>query len=850
MFVKDCNRVDMKNINWKKLLPHLWAVLICINWKKLLPHLWAILIFLALSVAYFAPVLFQGKTMGQGDVHSWLGTQRESKECYEKTGEYSHWSNMLFGGMPNMGSKGYNIYNKVFPHLAMCGLPALSAGILFFYMLGFYILMCVLGCRSWLSVLGAVAYAFSTYNLLIIDAGHANKCWAMACMAPILAGVIQCFKGKYLSGALITLLFTGMHIMYSHQQITFYLMFMLAAVAIAYGVLAFRQKQAKTFLKGGVIALAVAAIALLPSLGGWLVTYDYSKDTMRGGAVLQSTPDGQKESSGLDIDYAFQWSYGKMESFTLLVPGLYGGSSHYNLGRDSETYKMIGSEQVPLYWGDQPFTSGPVYVGAIICFLFLLGLFVVKGPAKWWLLAVTVLSLLLSWGRHLSWFNDFLFYHLPLYNRFRTPSMALVIAEISMAALAVLSVETILQNAKKDGRYIRDLMYSFGITAGICLFFALFGKSMFSMVSPADASYLDRIQQALLQSRTGMTFTDIASYLDRVQQALLQDRAGMLTSTAMRSFAFILLAAAAFWFYIKKNLKAGWFIGILSVLVLVDLWTLDRHYVGEHSFERRAKVVLPSIIDNEILKDTDPDYRVLNLTVNTFNDATTSNFHKSIGGYSPMKLRRYQDIIDYHMSRQMNERVLNMLNTRYFIVPDASGQPIIRPRNVAALGNAWFVDSIRWVNSPDEEIVALYDFDPAHVAVIDREWENKVGMVSVPEVPSGQDNIRLVEYYPNALKYEYTASAERPAVFSEVYYKTWKAYVDGEELPLYRVNYILRGLTLPQGKHIVELKCKNPLIERSRIPTNIGSVLNVLLILGLIAMMIRNGLRKELEAER
>ena len=801
-----------------------------INWKKLLPHLWAVLIFLALSVAYFAPVLFQGKTMGQGDVHSWLGTQKESKECYEKTGEYSHWSNMLFGGMPNTGSEGYNIYNKVFPRLAMCGLPALSAGILFFYMLGFYILMCVLGCRSWLSVLGAVAYAFSTYNLLIIDAGHANKCWAMACMAPILAGVIQCFKGKYLSGALITLLFTGMHIMYSHQQITFYLMFMLVAVAIAYGVQAFRQKQAKTFLKGGVIALAVAAISLLPSLGGWLVTYDYSKDTMRGGAVLQSTPDGQKESSGLDIDYAFQWSYGKMESFTLLVPGLYGGSSHYNLGRDSETYKMTGGRQTmaPLYWGDQPFTSGPVYVGAIICFLFLLGLFVVKGPAKWWLLAVTVLSLLLSWGRHLSWFNDFLFYHLPLYNRFRTPSMALVIAEISMVALAVLSVETILQNAKKDGRYVRDLMYSSGITAGICLFFALFGKSMFGFVSPSDASYPDWLQQTLLQ-----------------------DRAGMLTSTAMRSFAFILLAAATLWFYIKKNLRAEWLIGILSVLVLVDLWTLDRHYVGEHSFmpARAVKVVLPSAADNMILEDTDPDYRVLNVTVNTFNDATTSNFHKSIGGYSPMKLRRYQDIIDYHMSRQMNVRVLNMLNTKYFIVPDASGQPMVQ-RNVAALGNAWFVDSIRWVNSPDEEIVALYDFDPAHVAVIDREWESKVGMVSVSEVPSGQDNIRLVEYYPNALKYEYTASAERPAVFSEVYYKTWKAYVDGEEMPLYRVNYILRGLTLPQGKHIVELKCKNPLIVRSKILTNMGSVLNVLLILGLIAMMIRNGLRKELEAGR
>ncbi|MCM1170450.1 MAG: YfhO family protein, partial [Bacteroides sp.] len=661
-----------------------------------------------------------------------------------------------------------------------------------------------------------------------IDAGHANKCWAMACMAPILAGVIQCFKGKYLSGALITLIFTGLHIMYSHQQITFYLMFMLVAVAIAYGVQAFRQKQMKTYLKGGVVALAMAVIALLPSLGGWLVTYDYSKDTMRGGAVLQSNPDGQKESSGLDIDYAFQWSYGKMESFTLLVPGIYGGSSHYYLSPDSETAKITGGRQnmAPLYWGDQPFTSGPVYVGAIICFLFILGLFVVKGPEKWWLLAVTVLSLMLSWGRHLSWFNDFLFYHLPLYNRFRTPSMALVIAEISMVVLAVLAIKNILES-KEKGKYMRDFAYAFGITAGICLFFGLFGKSMFGFVSPADASYPDWLQKTLVE-----------------------DRAGLLVSNAMRSFAFILLAAACLWLYVKKNLKPGWVMGLLAVFVLIDLWTLDRHYVGEQSFipARSVKAAIPSAIDNMILADTDPDYRVFNVTVNTFNDATTSNFHKSIGGYSPMKLRRYQDIIDYHLSRRMNVQVLNMLNTCYFIAPDASGQPMVQ-RNVAALGNAWFVDSIRWVNSPDEEIVALYDFDPARVAVIDREWKDKVGMESAPVPVSDGDDIRLVQYYPNKLTYEYTASAERPAVFSEVYYKTWKAYVDGEEVPLYRVNYILRGLTLPAGRHVVELRCKNPLIARSRMLTNTGSAINILLILALLGLMVWNPCKKAEQKE-
>lgn len=791
-----------------------------INWKKLLPHVWAVLIFLVLSVAYFAPVVFEGKTMGQSDVHSWGGTQKEAADCYKQTGERTHWSNMLFGGMPNTGSEGYNVYGKFFPRFVMCGLPVLNAGILFFYMIGFYILMCVLGCRSWLAILGAVAYAFSTYNILIIDAGHANKCWAMACMAPILAGVIQCFKGKYLSGALITLIFTGLHIMYSHQQITFYLLFMLLAVVIAYGIQAFRHKQVKTYLKGGVVALAVAVVAVLPSLGGWLVTYDYSKDTMRGGAVLQSTPDGQKESSGLDIDYAFQWSYGKMESFTLLVPGIYGGSSHYYLSPDSETYKMTGGRQrmAPLYWGDQPFTSGPVYVGALICFLFLLGLFVVKGPEKWWLLGVTILSLLLAWGRHLSWFNDFLFYHLPLYNRFRTPSMSLVIAEISMVALAMLSVETLLRNVAEKGKYVRDLLYAFGITAGICLFFALFGKSMFGFTSAADASYPDWLQKTLLE-----------------------DRASMLVGTAMRSFAFILLAAASLWFYMKKNLKAEWLMGLLAVFTVVDLWTLDRRYVGEQNFmpARAVKTILPTETDRMILEDTDPDYRVFNVTVNTFNDATTSNFHKSIGGYSPMKLRRYQDIIDFHFSRGVNVKVLNMLNTRYFIVPDASGQPMVQ-RNVAALGNVWFVDSVRWVNSPDEEIRALYDFEPSQTAVIDREWTDKVGSVQAeyPPVDPAVDKVELVYYQPNHLKYEYTASASRPMVFSEVYYKTWKAFVDGEEVPLYRVDYILRGITAPQGRHTVELKCHNEIIAKSGILTNIGSGLNVAAILLIVAMLI------------
>lgn len=788
--------------------------------KKVLPHVWAVLIFMVLSVGYFAPAVFQGKSMGQGDVHSVSGIQKENRECYEKTGSYSDWSNRLFGGMPNTGTEGMNLYEKVGP-VVMGGLPTLHAGILFFYMIGFYILLCVLGCRSWLSALGAIAYAFSTYNILIIDAGHANKCWAMACMAPIVAGVILCFKGRYVWGALITLVFTGLHIMYAHQQITYYLLMILLIVVIAYAVDAFRKKQMKTYLKGGVVAVAVALISLWPSLGAWWVTYDYSKDTMRGGSVLQQTPDGKPESTGLERDYAFQWSYGKMESFTLLIPGFYGGSSNYRLGEQSELYQLLRpsgqtafAQNAPMYWGHQPFTAGPVYVGAIICFLFLLGLFVVKGPEKWWLLAVTVLSLLLSWGHNLPGFNNFLFDHLPLYNRFRTPSMALVMAELSMAVLAMLALKSLFDNEKEKARYAKDLLYAAGITGGICLFFTLFGKNIFDFSGASDIAY--RLP-------------------DWIMQAVREDRAGLLTGTAFRSFLFILLAAGLLWLYLKRNFKPGWTLGLIVLLVVVDLWQLDRKYVGEHSFfpARSVKAEIPTALDQMILSDTDPDYRVFNAAVNTFNDATTSRFHKSVGGYSPIKMRRYQDIIDYHLSRNLNVKVLNMLNTRYFIAPDASGEPVVQ-RNVAALGNAWFVNGIRWVNSPDEEIMALYDFDPAQEAIIDTVWKNAVGDY-VLSAPDSSDRIRLVEYYPNALKYEYTASAQRPVVFSEVYYKTWKAFVDGQEMPLYRVNYILRGLTLPEGSHVVELKCRNPIKAASGPLTNIGSIVNLLLMLLLFA---------------
>lgn len=796
----------------------------------------AVLMFFILSFLYFAPVVLGEKDMGQGDVHSWYGAHQEARLCYEQTGERTDWSNVAFSGMPTVGSEGTNLYNKFFPRVMMGGLPVLNAGILFFYMIGVYILLCVLGCTPWLSVIGAIAYAFATYNVVIIDAGHVNKCWAMATMAPILAGVILCFKGKYLWGALLTLVFTGMHVMYSHQQITYYLLIMLVVLAIAYGIDAYRQKQMKTFWKGGVLALGMAVVSLLPSLGGWLVTYDYSKDTMRGGAVLRQNPQGENEGTGLDRDYAFQWSYGKMESFTLLIPQFYGGSSHYAMPDDSETNLLLRqsgqqASVLPMYWGDQPFTSGPVYVGAIICLLFILGLFVVKGPVKWWLLVVTVISLVLSWGRHLAWLNDFLFDYLPLYNRFRTPSMALIIAELSMIILAVLALKVLFSESRGSLRCKKDLFYAVGITGGICLIFALFGRSMFGFSAVGDVQYPQLLQDSLRA-----------------------DRASLLVSSAWRSLVFVLLAGILLWLHMKKSVKDMVAVGLLAGLVFADMWTIDRKYVGEQNFypKRAARAVIPNEADMMILNDPelkvhpDPDYRVFNATVNTFNDASTSNFHKSIGGYSPMKLRRYQDVIDYHFDFQkgVNFRVLNMLNTRYFIVPDRQGNPVVQ-RNVSALGHAWFVDSVRWVDSPDEEILALYDFDPAETAVIDTVWRKQVGSSAAVYPADTVSWVRLTDYQPNHLKYEYFSSVGRPLVFSEVYHKTWRAYVDGKEVPLYQVNYILRGLTAPSGKHVVELRCRNEIKAVSGWMTNLGSLVNGLLILVLIALLVRNSWKRE-----
>lgn len=821
----------MKNFDWKSFFKNAW------------PHVAAILLFFLLTCTYFAPVVFEDKGLPQGDVSQSQGWGKDGNDYVQETGNAMFWSNRMFGGMPHnytIANKTSNIFHA-FENPLSLGLSRLHVGLVFLYLIGFYIFLVAMGCNPWLAILGSFAYAFASYNFIIIEAGHVNKGLVMATIAPIIGGVILCYRGKYLWGVLITLIFVGLNVMWNHQQISYYLMLILACLALVYFIFAIKEHTMKNFIIASVILVCVAGIAAIPAAGKLLPSMDYAKESMRGGAVLQDNAEGEKESSGLERDYAYQWSYGKAETLTLLVPNMYGGSSHYNLGNDSECYRALrGTGQgkqfcryAPTYWGPQPFTSGPVYAGAIVCFLFILGLFVVKGPEKWWLLAATIISIILSWGGNFPAVNNFLFDHLPLYNKFRTPSMALIIAGFTMAATAALAIKEICQmfkekkNASKAGKNATDeskkimqyVYISAGITGGLCLLFALFGGSLFSFSAPADANYPDWLISALKT-----------------------DRKSMLTTDAWRSLVFIAMAFALVWAYIKYSFKANYMIIALGALILIDLWAVDKRFLNDDSFVKKEKALehKPTPTDELILQDTDPDYRVLNLTTNTFNEANTSYFHKSIGGYSPAKLRRYQDIIDYHFARGLNMHVLNMLNTRYFIVPGQDQSPMVQ-RNPNALGNAWFVDSLKWVNGPDEEIVAITNFNPAKTAFIDNCW--KENLKDLSDVTSSNDSaasIQLVNYAdPGNLIYESNNPNTQLAVFSEVYYKTWHAYIDGQEQPLVRVNYILRGLEVPAGKHTIEFKCIDDVFIQAQKISKAGNIavgiLLVLLIAGLIA---------------
>jgi hypothetical protein len=804
--------------------------------KKFIPHIAAIVLFVGLSLVYFYPVVTENKTLFQGDLSNMTGWGKDLSDYHAETGDYAFWSNSMFSGMPANYTFMPSVFN-IFGYISdifRLNLSYSHIGILFIYMFGFYIFLLSIGCKPLLSIVGAIAYAFASYNLIIIAVGHVNKGLVMATMAPILGGIILCYRKKYLTGSFITLIFTGIHAISSHHQISYYLLLVIIVLAIVYLIYAIKKHTLKEYFKSSAFLLIAASIAIAPELGNLISTAEYAKDTMRGGSELKRNEETEK-NSGLDIDYAYAWSYGKSETMNLLIPNFYGASSHYNIGENSECYSVLRPtgqakqfcQHAPMYWGKQPFTDGPSYIGAIVCFLFVLGLFLVKGPEKWWLLGATILAIVLAWGKHFETVNNFLFYHLPLYNKFRVPAMALIITEVTMATMAILALKEIFDNKGDRKIYLKPVYVSVGITGGLCLLFALFGGSLMSFSGLSDAQY--------------QNYPDLLN-------AIVADRKSLLLSDSWRSFIFIALVAGLLWCYINKKFRnAVYPVAMIGILILIDLWSVDKRFLNYDNFvdKKKTSEVIPTEIDKEILKDKDPNYRVLNLTSSTFQESKTSYFHKSIGGYSPVKLSRYQDIIDYYFAGSINPNIINMLNTKYIIFPTQQGSQT--QINRAALGNAWFVNDLQWANSPNEEIEALKDFDPAQTAFIDKEWQSKLeGWESLQHGEDSAAFIRLTNYAnPGNLFYESNSTMPHMAVFSEVFYKTWHAYIDGEEAPLVRVNYILRGLKVPAGNHKIEFKCIDDVFLQNAKFSKISSIIVGVIILCLLGLIIQRYLKNK-----
>ena len=758
-----------------------------LNWKKLLPHLTAVAVFVLISLVYFSPVL-EGKKLEQQDIRQFKGMSEEIVQHRAEYDEEPLWTNSMFSGMPAYQISVLHMSNLVsyFSKIFKLYLPA-PAGTVFLYLLGFYFLLVTLSIDYRLAIVGAIAFAFSSYFFIIIEAGHNTKAHAIGYIAPIVASVLMVFRGRMLLGAALTALFTALMVNANHFQITYYLIMLLFVIGIVKLIEAIKEKTIPVFMKQVAFLLLAGGIGALTSSSKLMTTMEYGAESIRGKSDL--TANQSNKTSGLDKDYATAWSYGKAESFTLLIPNFHGGASGGELGTDSETYKLFKNsaqssqakniiKQLPLYWGTQPFTSGPVYAGAIICFLFVLGLFLFNGYLRWWVVGSFILMLTLGWGKNLMPLTDFFLDYIPAYNKFRAVSTTLVIVEFLMPFLGILSLNKILEEGKTE-KILKGLKYSLAITGGLCLLFALAPTMFFDFTSPNDNQYGDALSNALQV-----------------------DRASIFQADAFRSLILILLAATSIWLYLSNTLKRLSTILIIGVLILGDMWVVNKRYLNNDNFKAKRKVVqpyTPSTADNQILRDTDPNYRVYNTTVSPFNDASTSYFHKSIGGYHGAKLRRYQELIDYHISKG-NMQVLNMLNTKYFIVKGQNGP--VAQLNSGALGNAWFVNEIIKAENADKEIETLGQINTNTQVVVDDRFD-------IPENISFDStaSISLTSYKANHLIYESNSSKEQFAVFSEIYYdKGWNAYVDGNLVPHIRGNYVLRAMAIPSGQHTIEFK--------------------------------------------
>jgi hypothetical protein len=822
------------------------------NKKEITNVLLTVLAFIFISVIYFYPEL-EGKTIVQGDnVHA-EGMAHEINQFQEKTGEYSAWTNSMFGGMPAYQIKSPETFNihlflQRFLHLF---LPYSTMAIMFVYLLGFYVLLKSLKFSNTVSVIGAVVFALSSYNIIIIAAGHITKCYAIAYMAPVLAGVIYCYNKKFIGGGLLLAFSLGIEIACNHPQILYYLAIMCAMYVVYKFIADYKKKESdwsKNFGKSSAVAAVAVVFAVLPNITNLWTTWEYGKYSTRSQSELSS----KQSSSGLDKDYALAWSYGVGESFTLMIPDFRGGESSY-IGNDAKAVKAVERREMlehvqgsSRYWGDQPFTSGPVYVGAVIIFLFVLGLFIVENSAKWWLLAATIFSLLMSWGNNAGWFTDFMFDWFPMYNKFRSVSMALVIAQVAVPFLAMAALKTIYDNPEIIKTRKNYFYISLALTAGLCL--------VFWLVPSLGGSFLSANEEAGF-AQIKAEHPEQAHLYNIYAGELTNARKAIFCADAIRSFLFIAVAAACLFLMTAVKNKQT-LLALVGAVAIIDLWTVDFRYLGPDDYKNKIEVnpFKASVADQFILKDTDPDFRVLNLGANVFNDGVTPYYHKTIGGYHGAKMRRYQEFIDTLLAPTVNAArniasrepekfqnfvttspVLNMLNTKFIII-NPSQVPIV---NMNTFGNAWFVNKFDVVENADQEIGALKRTNPAQTAIINKKLFPEF-VQSLPKEQIYSDDksvISLAEYKPDYLKYSVSAAQDRVAVFSEIYYpKGWTAYIDGKETPHICADYILRAVKIPQGEHTVEFRFAPSSVKIGGIIAAIASTL-ILLVLAAYAVM-------------
>lgn len=821
-------------------------------WKKYGLDVAAVVLFALISFAYFVPASLDGRILFQHDASAGRGMGHEQQTYFERTGERTRWTNSVFGGMPTYQTapsyKSTDALSKVMDAYHLW-LPE-NVWYVFAYLLGFYILLRAFDFRQELAVLGSIIWAFSSYFFIIIAAGHIWKVMALAYLPPMIAGLVLAYRGKYLWGFILTALFTAFEVKANHVQMTYYYLFVVLFMVIAYLVQAIKNKQLLHFGKATAVCAAAACLGICMNLSNLYHTWEYSKESMRGKSELVKANTANQTNSGLERDYITQWSYGIGETWTLLIPNAKGGAS-VPLSQNETAMKKADPnfiqiyQQIGQYWGEQPGTSGPVYVGAFVMMLFILALFIVKGPMKWALLAATVLSILLSWGKNFMPLTNFFIDYMPMYAKFRTVASILVIAEFTIPLLAMLGLKKILDTPSVLNKQIKYVYISFGLTAGFCLLFALMPSVFFSnFVSAQELEAMKSIP---------------AEYQGQLLANLREMRQAIFTDDCWRSFFIIVIGTFLLLLYRANKLKNSAFVGMVIVLCLIDMWQVNKRYLNDSMFVEKSVRDNPiemTPTDQQILQTKELDYRVLNLATSTFNENETSYFHKSIGGYHPAKLRRYQEMIETYIAPEMEKLmksifeaqgdmtklngdsispVLNMLNTKFFIMPLQGGQTVPL-KNPYAFGNAWFVDKVTYVNNANEELEMVGKLNLRAEAVADKKFRDVLGS-SCEQDHHAQ--VTMKTYEPNQLTYEVESAKGGVLVFSENYYPEWTATVDGKEVPVGRVNYILRAIQVKPGKHQVVLSFFPKSVDRTETVAYIAFALLVICILLGIGLEIR-----------